>query len=316
MEQSFFADDEGRLEDVAAGFFRRLSIGAIRRAIDSGEITLNNARAARDAAVRPGDIIELTGAAAAAEIVPAGSPLPVIFEDDSLIVVDKPAGLPVVPERGADGWDFMARLLYHARDCRRCGAANVRFRIVHRLDRDTSGAVVVAKTIEAARALGAAFAAGGVEKRYLALVRGTPQDGEGRMDAPLGPGRGRRVMAAAPDGKPSITEWRLAERFRGFALLEVRPLTGRTHQIRVHLAWAGLPLAVDAMYGPAAALCLSEFKRDYRGRRAEKPLIARLTLHCAKLAFDHPTGGRVEAAAQLPADFERALKALRKYARL
>jgi 23S rRNA pseudouridine1911/1915/1917 synthase len=317
VNDEFVAAGEGVLDEVAAGQWEFFTIGQIRRAIESGAIALNGQRAGRGASVKEGDVISLDRSAAGLEeIAPVDAPLAVLFEDDALIAVDKPPGVAVVPERGSSEWVFMGVLLYHSRACLLC-KGRARFRIVHRLDRDTSGAVVVAKTLDAARALTASFEGREVEKRYVALVAGEPSADGGVIDAPIGPlGRGKALMAVVRSGKPSVTEWRVLERFRGYALLDVRPRTGRTHQIRVHLAHAGLRLAVDAMYGGARELLLSSFKRGYKRAGEERPLIDRLTLHCAGLEFAHPvTGEATKVEAPLPEDFERALKALRKWAR-
>jgi len=317
VTDEFVAAAEGELDEAAAGQWGFLTIGQVRRAIESGAIVLNGGRAARGASVREGDVISLDrGAAGLEEISPVDTPLSVLFEDGALIAVDKPSGVPVVPERGSSEWIFMGMLLSHSRACALC-EGRARFRIVHRLDRDTSGAVVLAKTLEAARALTAGFEGREVGKRYVALVAGEPSADSGVIDAPIGQsGRRRALMAVMRAGKPSVTEWRVLERFAGYAFLEVRPRTGRTHQIRVHLAHACMPLAVDAMYGGASELLLSSFKRGYKRAGEERPLIDRLTLHCAGLEFTHPaTGESTKVEAPLPEDFARALAALRKWAR-
>ncbi|MHC4713549.1 MAG: RluA family pseudouridine synthase [Planctomycetota bacterium] len=317
MRAEFAVEEHGTLEEAAATLFVHLSLGGIRRAIAAGEILLNGRRASREKAVKPGDALSIEAEISEARSVKADvGDLAILFEDADLIAVDKPAGLPVIPTRESNWWLLMAMLLGHSEDCPSCRGKNVRFRIVHRLDRDTSGVLLVAKTLESARGLSAAFAEGSVAKRYLALVRGEAAAEEGTIDVPLAPAAGRKAMKVSPDGKASRTDWRIAERFRGFTLVEAGPRTGRTHQIRVHLAALGLPLAVDEMYGGASGLCLSEFKRPYRIKGAEKPLISRLTLHCAGVEFAHPrTGTPVKVEAPLPEDFTRALKALKKYAR-
>jgi len=314
MAEEFFAGEEARLDEAAAGEFGFLSIGSIRRAIESGAITLNGRRAGPGDSVVPGDLVTLQGEGLP-EITPVARTLHVLYEDNSLIAVDKPAGVSVVPERGRRAWPFMGMLLYHAETCPLCGGA--RFRVVHRLDRDTTGAVVVAKTLEAGRALSAAFAGREVEKRYSGIVAGEPAEDAGTIEVPIAASKRKNtVMEVTRDGKPSVTKWEVLERFRGYALVEARPLTGRTHQIRVHLSWAGMPLAVDEAYGGAKALFLSAFKKGYKKRGEEKALISRLTLHCRALSFRHPvTRERVSVEAALPEDFDRALKSLRKHAR-
>jgi len=314
MLPEFRATEESTLEDAAVAAFEGFTISQIREAIASGSITLNGRRASRSAPVAPGDSISFESAEWEPKIEPVPVDLPVLFEDESLLAVDKPAGVSVVPERGAAQWEFMGMLLHHKKRCPLC-AADTRYRIVHRLDRDTTGVVAIAKTADAERALTQRFADRVVAKRYLALVAPTPRDASGAIDAPLGPGSGSRVMAVREGGKPSVTDWRVLERFKGFALLEVSPHTGRTHQIRVHLAYAGTPLAVDPMYGGAESVLLSAIKKGYKRRGDEKPLIDRLTLHCASLEFPHPvTGAPLSIAAPLPGDFERVLKPLRKWA--
>jgi len=317
MLEEFFADDEGTLEEAAVGAWPAFSIGQIRRAIASGAVTLNGLAAPRTARVVPGDFIAIDLATAdVPKIKEVKVPLGVLFEDQHLLAVDKPPGVSVVPERGSPDWRFMGMLLYHAANCR-LWAREVRFRIVHRLDRDTSGAVLVAKSAEAGRALSGAFAGREVKKRYIALVAAEAPAESGEITVPIAPSRKRgRVMSVADSGRESLTGWRVLERFRGYTLLEVVPRTGRTHQIRVHLSYAGLPLAVDDMYGGARLLRLSDIKRGYKRSGEERPLIGRLSLHCAALEFPHPVTRRtITVEAALPEDFDRTLKALRKWAR-
>ena len=315
MREEFFVSEEGQLDESAAGEFGFLSIGQIRRAISEGTITLNGNRASPSAHVAPGDVVAIEDGAGGMERIEPAPPAPeVLFDDESVIAVDKPAGVSIVPERGTAQWPFMGMLLYHAQTCDLC--RGVRFRIVHRLDRDTSGVVIIAKTLAAGQTLTRQFALGHVRKRYRALVQGVCAKDSGVIDAPIVHAkRGRVLMAVGTSGKPSVTEWRVAERFKGYALLDVLPRTGRTHQIRVHLAHAGLPLAVDEMYAGSKELKLSAIKRGYKRAGPETPLASRLTLHCAEITFAHPvTGESINVAAPLPEDLRRTLKALGKWA--
>lgn len=233
---------------------------------------------------------------------------PVVFEDDALLVFDKPSGLLVAPDR----WD-KARVnlmgLVHARLGR--NVANV-----HRLDADTSGLLLCAKTKPALDHLSGQFQSKTVAKVYHALVVGAPAMHAYTVDFVLkedeaAPGR---MCVVKKHGKAAVTEFRVLERFGEFALVECRPQTGRTHQIRVHLAASGTPILNDAFYGGDARLLLSDLKRGYKGRADEKPLIARLALHASELTVTHPvTREPLTVRSPLPHEFEVALKYLRRF---
>jgi len=220
----------------------------------------------------------------------------VLFEDADLIVVNRPAGLVVHPAPGHPGGTLVNALLHHCGDLAGIGGV-LRPGIVHRLDRGTSGVLVAAKSDAAHASLAAQFHDHTVERMYLAIVRGAPSAESGRVERPIGrhPRDRKRMSTLASAGRRAVTAWRVRERFaaRGHALLEVRPETGRTHQIRVHLAAAGLPIAGDPVYG--------------RARRGELP-IERPALHAARLGFTHPRSGeRLCFEAPPPEDFRRAL---------
>jgi 23S rRNA pseudouridine1911/1915/1917 synthase len=220
-------------------------------------------------------------------------PLAIVDEDDSLIVVDKPAGLVVHPGAGNRTGTLMNALLAHAPAL----AAVPRAGIVHRLDKDTTGLLVVAKTAEAHTNLVRQLAARAVEREYLALVDGVvARDGE--VDAPIGRHRTARTrMAVTARGKPARTRYRVLERFAGATLLSVRLETGRTHQIRVHLRAIGHPLMGDPTYG----------------KRGAKLELSRQALHAARLALIHPVrGDRREWHAPLPTDMRAAIARLRR----
>ena len=235
---------------------------------------------------------------------------PILFEDDVMIAFDKPSGLLVAPDR----WDKQRKnLMTLVHDRMGHGVANV-----HRLDADTSGVLLCSKTKPALDYLSGQFQSKTVEKRYLAMVVGSPPEDSFVVDRPIrederNPGRVRTVPKA---GKASVTEFTVLERFGAFTWLQCRPLTGRTHQIRVHLAYAKLPILNDAFYGDLnVQLLLSDLKRGYKGRADEKPLVARLALHAAELTVKHPTTrDPVTIQSSLPNDFEVALKYLRKFA--
>ncbi len=235
---------------------------------------------------------------------------PVIYEDETLLAFDKPAGLAVTP----DPRDPAApNLLALVRSRFGPGIANV-----HRLDADASGVLVCARTKAALDALSGQFQAKTAARTYHALVEGAPAEDEFTIERALREDTGRpgRMCPADKGGKPGVTRFRVLERFRGFAWLACEPLTGRPHQIRVHLAAAGSPILNDSLYGTDNRLLLSRFKRGYKGRAEERPLVSRLALHASELIVRHPaTGAPVTLRAPLPKDIAVALKYLRRFGR-
>jgi RluA family pseudouridine synthase len=235
---------------------------------------------------------------------------PVAFEDDALVAFNKPSGLLIAPDR----WDkTKVNLMGLVHDKMGHGVANV-----HRIDADTSGLVLCAKTKPALDFLSGQFQSKSVEKVYHAIVVGGPGENEYDIDLVLkedeaAPGR---MCVVKKHGKTALTKVKVLERFARFAFVECRPATGRTHQIRVHLAATGTPILNDPFYGDETKLLLSDLKRGYKGRDEERPLIARLALHASALTFTHPTSReRTTIATELPQDFEIALKNLRKFRR-
>ena len=233
---------------------------------------------------------------------------PVVFEDEVLLVFDKPNGLPVVAEGGAGtGGSLIARV--HAELDRR--VANV-----HRLDPDASGVMLCARTKAARDFLSGQFQAKTVENVCHALVIGAPAQDAFRVELSLAEDQHRPgcMHIAARGGRPAVTEFRVLERFQGFAWVECRPRTGLRHQIRVHLASSGLPILNDEIYGNDARLLLSGLKRGYKGRAQERPLISCLALHASALTVTHPvTHEPVTLRAPLTKELEIALKYLRRF---
>jgi 23S rRNA pseudouridine955/2504/2580 synthase/23S rRNA pseudouridine1911/1915/1917 synthase len=240
--------------------------------------------------------------------------LDILLDTPDLVAINKPAGLATIPGR-AETTSALQELAQQL-NIPSSGAADPRLRVVHRLDKDTSGVLLFAKHTAAQRHLSHQFQNNRVEKRYLALVAGSPTQDQGEIDAPMAahPANPRK-MTVFKRGRPARTLWKTERRFRAHALLRVFPKTGKTHQIRVHLKHAGMPLAVDPLYNPGApALLLSNIKRDYRPPRGqdERPLIARLTLHAEKLCFEDLSGMMIEVIAPLPKDFRATLNQLSK----
>lgn len=242
---------------------------------------------------------------------PEDIPLDVLFEDESLIVINKPADLPVHPPKAGRGGTLANALLFHFRELSRTDP--IRPGIVHRLDADTSGVIVCAKDESAHFKLAKQFELRTVRKEYIGLVRGRMKEPHGSIDKPIARHPDHYEMQRVhSSGKPAQTEWDVLETFKRFSLLRLRPRTGRTHQLRVHLATINHPIVGDRLYSKRPPLTLAEVN----GREAEPgepPLIARQALHAAKLEFDHPrTGERVSFEAPLPDDIQRTLQALRE----
>lgn len=231
-----------------------------------------------------------------------------LFEDQHLIAVNKPPRLLTLPDRFHPD---KANLYRHLQE---------RFPsvyIIHRLDRDTSGLLLFAKTPEAHAAMSRQFEEHRVRKTYLALVTGRLLPPEGTIDRaiivhPAGDGR----MTTASKGKPSISHYKVEQYFKGYSWVSIQIETGRTHQIRVHMAYLKHPLAVDPLYGGGEGLFLSSFKENYRQPRSheEQPLIDRVPLHAAKLEFSHPiTGEQILLEAPLPKDLKAVLRQLERW---
>jgi len=249
----------------------------------------------------------------------ASEKLEILWETDDAVAAAKPAGLATIPGRGET--DSVLERLGLQLNLPSSGKADPRLRVVHRLDKGTSGVLLFAKNIEMQRHLSGQFFNNAVSKEYLALVSGRPPDQQGEIDAPLArhPTSPTRMAIATHGGRPARTAWKVEETFRDHTLLRVFPKTGRTHQIRVHLLSIGLPLAVDPLYhapppGAAPGIFLSTFKRDYRPTRGqeERPLIERLTLHAHRLAFADRQGMTIQIECVVPKDFRATLTQLRK----
>lgn len=232
-----------------------------------------------------------------------------LYEDECLIVVGKPAGLLTIPDRMGNKDSLLGMLE------KKYGKVFV----VHRLDRETSGVLCFARTEQAHRHLSMQFERHTTDKFYFALVDGVLHHEEGEIDKPIGEHpTAAGKMTVTNSGKPSLTFYRVAERFKRYTLAEVLIKTGRTHQIRVHFQSIGYSLAVDALYGRRAAFYLSEIKgKSYKSGKhseEERPLMERTSLHAARLRLDHPvTGERMEFSAELPKDFAAVLSQLRKW---
>lgn len=249
-----------------------------------------------------------------AEPRPHGPPLPLLYQDDELFVVDKPSGVVSVPGRGDTGATALERAWAQLG-----GDPEAAPRVLHRLDKDTSGVMAFARTPEAQRLWSRAFAAREAEKVYWLLVTPAPSWDEEVAEHPLGPVRKKpgRWTVDRREGKPSRTGFKVLQRFKQFAWLEARPETGRTHQIRLHAQALGHPLAVDPYYARKDPWLLSQVKKDYRVRpgREERPWLARLPLHAARLTISAEGREARTFEAPLPKALARVLRDLGKYGR-
>ena len=258
--------------------------------------------------VRAGEVVVWTPpAVVTTDLVAEALPLAIVYEDPQLVVVDKPAGMVVHPAAGHERGTLVNALLSHVRDLRGIGG-ELRPGIVHRIDKDTSGLLVVAKDDATMIALAAAFKAHDVHRVYEALAVGRPPAPSGRIETLYGrdPHERKKFSSRVRDGKRAVTGWTIVERIGEAVRLEARLETGRTHQVRVHMAALGLPLLGDPVYGkPPRDLALREVGRT----------LARQALHARELGFRHPkTGAALEFRAPPPADFAAALQSLRALA--
>ncbi len=285
--------------------FPELSRARVQALIRDGHARVDGRATKPSARMSGGEHIQLSVPPAEPALPePEDLPLSVLFQDRDLLVLDKAPGMVVHPAAGHRRGTLVNALLHHVRDLQGVGGT-LRPGLVHRLDKDTSGCLVVAKNDAALRGLQASFKTRRVQKTYLALVHGHPP-GEGHMETAYGrhPRHRQRFTGRLTEGKPARTAFRVLERLHGAALLEVDLLTGRTHQIRVHLAEAGHPLLGDVLYGGTR-------KGDARVK-ATQAALGRQALHAWRLAFPHPrTGAQRRFEAPVPADLRAALEALR-----
>ncbi|MGN6728260.1 MAG: 23S rRNA pseudouridine(1911/1915/1917) synthase RluD [Rhodanobacteraceae bacterium] len=294
-----------RFDQVLAQLFRDYSRSRLAGWIKSGAATLDGVQVAPRQLVRGGEAVELhVIEERAVEAAPEPIALRIVHEDAALLVLDKPAGLVVHPGAGNPAGTMQNALLHHDPQLVNLPRAG----IVHRLDKDTSGLLVVARTLPAHTALVAMLSRRDIHRRYAAIVNGVPVAG-GTVDAPLDRHPGDRLRRAVREGgRPARTHYRVRDRFRAHALLQCELESGRTHQIRVHMAHAGFPLVGDPLYGGGLKL----------PRGASEELIAALrgfkrqALHAERLAFEHPlTGAPMSFEAEPPQDFLDLLRALR-----
>ena len=286
--------EESRLDQFLAAQQLGLTRSRLQRLIADGEVTVNGSRVRSSHKVRRGDLVSVrVPPPRPASVVAQDVPVAVVYQDEELVVIDKPAGLAVHPGPGHPDRTLVNGLLAMCPDIKGIGG-ELRPGIVHRLDKDTSGLMVAAKTDRAHQDLSAQIQDREVTKGYLALVEGEPSP-EGEVDAPVGRHpRHRTRMAVVVGGRESRTSYRVKQCYGEYSLLQLYLHTGRTHQIRVHMAYLGHPLVGDALYGKSS------------------PLLQRHFLHANHLAFRHPvTGEPLDLRSPLPPDLTFALESIR-----
>jgi 23S rRNA pseudouridine1911/1915/1917 synthase len=302
-------EQDERLDQFLASHGKDLTRSKAQALIKSGYVRVNKATAKPSYRLRAGDRIALSiPPARPYDLEPQEVDFSVIYEDSSLIVLDKPPGVVIHPAPGHYEGTLVHGLLRHCRDLAGIGG-ELRPGIVHRLDKDTSGLMVVAKNDHAHAFLSAQFKARKVNKRYIAIVHGIIRGDEGVLDLPISrhPVRRKEMSVTSSGGRSAFTQWRKIEELPGgFSLLLVSPRTGRTHQIRVHLSHAGHPIAGDPVYG---------LRKTWWGKHyppGEK-VVKRQMLHAEKLGFFHPDSGEYcEFTAPMPEDMGRVIELLRR----
>ncbi len=293
----------GQRLDVYIAERERISRSAAQKLIESGAVTVNGEEKAKNYRLREGDIVECElPEPVPADAQPEDIPLDIVWEDDSLLVVNKPKGMVVHPAPGHPSGTLVNALLYHCGKSLSGIGGVLRPGIVHRIDRDTSGLLCVAKTDEAHESLARQLASRTLQRRYRAVVIGNIKNESGTVSAPVGRHPvDRKKMAVVPGGRAAVTHYKVVERYRGYTQLALQLETGRTHQIRVHMAHIGHPVLGDPVYG-----------RKTKWERAHEELLCGQCLHAKSLELIHPkTGEQMHFDSPLPDYFTETVRLLK-----
>jgi 23S rRNA pseudouridine1911/1915/1917 synthase len=311
-----------RLDAYVAARVSDMTRGAVQRLIEQGHLSVNGAAPKASYRVRSGDVIEFTiPEPTPSDIRPQEIPLDIVYEDEDIIVINKPKGMTTHPAPGSPEDTLVNAILAHSPDLSGVGGVQ-RPGIVHRLDKDTSGLLVVAKNDQAHVNLQHQIQERTAKRKYYALVWGQPKFEDAVVEAPIGRHPvDRKRQAVITDShhtaREAITDLKVVERFQGAALLEASLRTGRTHQIRVHCAFIGLPVVGDPLYGPKRPPIPTHLSKKEQGELVS--MIDSLdgqALHAYYLAFDHPrTGERLEFTAEVPKEMETLISWFREEAR-
>jgi len=295
--KAVITEETGRIDKVIVQLWPECSRSKVQHWLKKQVVEVNGQVVKSNYKVQPQDeIVIQIPVATALELVPENIPLEIVYEDQDLLVVNKPQGMVVHPSAGHSQGTLVNALLYHVKDLSTINDV-VRPGIVHRIDKDTSGLLMVAKRDEAHLSLAKQLKDKTTTRKYIALVHGVIPHDKGSINAPIARSKVNRQSQAVDEfGKPAVTHFTVLERFKSFTLVECQLETGRTHQIRVHMKYIGYPLAGDPVYGPRKTL----------------PGTGQF-LHAQVLGFTHPTTGEyMEFSAPLPENFQETLASLEK----
>lgn len=300
--QTFLVEDDQkgeRIDTVVALFCDDMTRSAAQKLITNGDVVVNDEPVSKNYKVKSGDIIKVTiPDPVLLDVKPENIPLDIVYEDDDLLVVNKPKGMVVHPAPGNADGTLVNALMYHCADSLSGINGVIRPGIVHRIDKDTSGLLIVAKNDAAHLNLAEQIKEHSFTRCYRAVVHGNIKDDEGTVDAPIGrnPKDRKKMAVTAENSRNAVTHYKVLERFGSFTYIECQLETGRTHQIRVHMAYKGHPVAGDPVYGPRNT------PTEMNGQ----------CLHAGLIGFIHPrTGEYLEFEAPLPDYFEKFLRKLR-----
>lgn len=324
FEHFRFKADQGqsmlRIDKFLFVRLENVSRTRIQNAANAGNILVNNNPVKPNYRVKPNDIVQvvLPNPPREIELIPQNIPINIVYEDEDVIVVNKEPGMVVHPAYGNYTGTLVNALMWHFRDLPLFQAGELRPGLVHRIDKDTSGILVIAKNELALNRLSKQFFDRTTDRKYIALAWGIPDPPEGTISGHVGRSiRDRKIMQVFPDGsqgKPAVTHYKVVEDFSYVSVVECRLETGRTHQIRVHFSYIKHPLFNDEVYGGDKILKGTTFSKYQQFVRNCFEILPRQALHAKSLAFDHPvTGRRLFFDSELPADMKQVIEKWRTY---
>ena len=303
--------EAGKRIDILAAEKTGITRSQIQKLIEKGSLTINSRPVSRNYRTKAGDVIEITiTEEKTSELISEALPLEILYKDEYLAVVNKPSGMVVYPAAGHSRGTLMNALLYHCKKLANIGGP-LRPGVVHRLDKDTSGVMVIALDDRAYYDLAGQFKQRTINRKYIALLYGNLREDKGVISLSIGRSESdrKKMSTRVKRGKEALTTWKVIERFHGAVLIEAKLKTGRTHQIRVHFASIGHPVLGDRTYGKKIEI-ETEIQKE-AGKR-KKISFPRQMLHAELLGFIHPvTGEYLEFKSPLPEDMEKRIRELR-----